>query len=219
MTSHQECIDRYAALVVRVAANVQPGQQVVVMADISHAPIVRAVAEDAYAVGASRVFVDYADPLVRRSALLHAPEEGLRDVRPWELARLEEWEESGTAVIRLTGNADPHVFDGIDPGRLAITGTEWATRFRQVLLGGSVQWTIVAAPNPGWAEQVFGEPDLDRLWAAVEVAMRLDAGDADAVVEEWRRHPDRLGSRAATLTGLGLTRSATTAAAPTSSSA
>ena len=30
-----------------------------------------------------------------------------------------------------------------------------------------MQWTIVAAPNAGWAEQVFGEPDLERLWEAV----------------------------------------------------
>jgi aminopeptidase len=67
-----------------------------------------------------------------------------------------------------------------------------------------VQWTIVAAPNEGWATQVFGEPDLERLWEAVSVAMRLDAGGPEDVVEEWRRHRDRLGARARVLTDLGL---------------
>ena len=71
-------------------------------------------------------------------------------------------------------------------------------------MSGKVQWTIVAAPNEGWARQVFGEPDLERLWEAVSVAMRLDAGGPEEVVEEWRRHRDRLGARARALTKLRL---------------
>ncbi len=71
-------------------------------------------------------------------------------------------------------------------------------------MSGQVQWTIVAAPNEGWATQVFGEPDLERLWEAVSVAMRLDAGGPEDVVEEWRRHRDRLGARARALTDLRL---------------
>ena len=51
---------------------------------------------------------------------------------------------------------------------------------------------------------MFGEPDLERLWEAVSVAMRLDAGGPEDVVEEWRRHRDLLGSRAKALTALGL---------------
>jgi aminopeptidase len=51
---------------------------------------------------------------------------------------------------------------------------------------------------------VFGEPDLERLWEAVSVALRLDAGGPEDVVEEWRRHRDTLGVRAAALTKLQL---------------
>ena len=28
-------------------------------------------------------------------------------------------------------------------------------------------WTIIACPTAGWAESVFGEPDIDRLWGAL----------------------------------------------------
>ena len=108
------------------------------------------------------------------------------------------------ASIRLTGNPDPHVFDGIDPARGALVSHELAARFREMTVGGHVQWAIVAAPNEGWATQVFGEPDLERLWEAVSVAMRLDAGSPEDVVEEWRRHRDRLGARAQSLTDLRL---------------
>src|SRR3954453_2418662 len=115
MTLEQDRVDSYAALVVHVGANVQPGQEVLLQADVAHAPIARAVAEQAYAAGASRVRVEYSDPYVRRSALRHAPAEALTSHAAWEAARLDEWAAKGLASIRLTGNPDPHVFDGIDP--------------------------------------------------------------------------------------------------------
>ena len=204
MTLVPDRIDNYAALVVHVGANVQPGQEVLVQADVAHRDIARAVAEQAYAGGATRVLVEYHDPHVRRSALVHAPEEALTAVSKWELDRLDAWTGSGLAFIRLTGNPDPHLFDGIDPARTVLINQELAAKSREMLLSAEVQWTIVAAPNEGWASQVFGEPDLERLWEAVSVAMRLDAGGPEDVVEEWRRHRDRLGARARALTDLGL---------------
>ena len=204
MSLEQDRIDSYAALVVRVGANVQPGQEVLLMADVAHAPIARAVAEQAYVAGASRVRMEYSDPYVRRSALRHAPEESLTSHAPWEAARLEEWTARGIASIRLTGNPDPHLFDEVDPSRTVLVSQELASAFRRMTMSGKVQWTIVAAPNAGWSTQVFGEPDLERLWEAVGVAMRLDAGGPEEVVEEWRRHRDRLGARAQALTDLRL---------------
>ena len=62
-------------------------------------------------------------------------------------------------------------------------------------------WTVVAAPNAGWASQVFGEPDVERLWAAVAIATRLDEPDP---VAAWRAHLGRLAARSAALNGAGL---------------
>ena len=189
-------LTRYAKLVVEVGTNVQPGQPVLVTADVAHAPVVRAIAEQAYLAGASRVNVDYTDRYVRRSALLYGPAESLTTAPAWELARLRESEQSGAALIRLTGNPDPHLFDGIDPARVAAVPSELATESRRVVLGGKVAWTVCAAPNAGWAEQVFGEPDEERLWEAVSVAMRFDAPD---VVVAWREHRAALRARAEAL--------------------
>jgi aminopeptidase len=61
-----------------------------------------------------------------------------------------------------------------------------------------VNWTIVAAPNPGWATEVFGEPDVERLWEAVAVATRLDEPDP---VAAWREHNEKLQARADVLNG------------------
>ncbi|HYU66108.1 MAG TPA: aminopeptidase, partial [Jatrophihabitantaceae bacterium] len=95
----------------------------------------------------------------------------------------------------------PNLFDGIDPARLAATPLDLANESRRIILGGNVSWTICAAPNPGWAKQVFGEPDEDRLWQAVGVAMRFDEPD---VVTAWREHRELLKGRAQALDALDL---------------
>jgi aminopeptidase len=60
-------------------------------------------------------------------------------------------------------------------------------------------WTVVGVPNAGWATQVFGEPDVDRLWDLVEHCVRLDEPDPAAA---WRAHIDKLGRRATALDAL-----------------
>ena len=62
----------YARLAVQVGVNLQPGQRLAVNAYVEHVALVRAVAEEAYAVGASHVDVYYSDQRVRRSHIAHA---------------------------------------------------------------------------------------------------------------------------------------------------
>jgi aminopeptidase len=59
-----------------------------------------------------------------------------------------------------------------------------------------MNWTIIAMPNAAWAEQVFGEPDVERLWQAVEKAVRLDTADP---VAQWQAHIRRLDAIASAL--------------------
>ena len=83
-----ELLDRYAELVVRVGANIQPHQDVHLSALVEHAPIARAIVEQAYRAGARRVVVAYSDQHVRRSMIEHAPEEALGSYYPHELEEI-----------------------------------------------------------------------------------------------------------------------------------
>ena len=56
----------------------------------------------------------------------------------------------------------------------------------------TVNWTIAAYPTEGQAQQVFGEPDTDRLWESVAHAVRLDETDP---VAAWQAHTDKLQAR------------------------
>ena len=194
-------IERFADLVVRAGVNVQPGQGVLLRSDTAHLEIARAVTEAAYAAGAAWVEPVWTDGPIRRSAVRHASLETLSSSRPWALERIRHWREQGFASITLLGDADPHLLDGADPAKAAASPVEEARAMREALFDG-IRWTAVGAPNPGWARQVFGEPDLDRLWAAVATAMRLDADDP---VAAWRDRAATLAERAERLNELELT--------------
>ena len=75
-------IDRYATLITRVGANVQPGQSVFVTALVEHAPLVRALARAGYEAGAKRVDVRYVDKHVKHAQIELADDDVLTETTP-----------------------------------------------------------------------------------------------------------------------------------------
>jgi aminopeptidase len=74
--------------------------------------------------------------------------------------------------------------------------------FRELISKNQVNWTVVAAPNPGWAARVFPGVDpscrIDRLWEAITVLCRLNRPDPIAA---WRDHLAALAARRDFLNG------------------
>jgi aminopeptidase len=192
-----ERLERYAELVVKVGANVQPDQLVEIVASLEHAPLVRAVGAAAYRAGARYVDVVYSDQHVRRAMIELGPRQTLTYTPPWLLQIRRDIGESRGAIVSTTGEAEPDLLADLDPDRVGgARMTELAEETVRQLNERSVNWTVVAFPNPGWAKFVFGEPDVERLWEAVAFCVRLDEPDP---VAAWREHADRLEQRAQTL--------------------
>jgi aminopeptidase len=193
-------LERYAAVAVRVGANVGPGQTLFVDALIEHAPLVRALARQAYAAGARYVDVRYGDQHVRRAMIELGPDEVLEHSPKWLVERFEAM--AGNARIGTTGDPEPHLLGDLDGERVGRARMKEVTR---IVFGHLterlVNWTGVAYPNEGWAQEVFGEPDVERLWDAVAACTRLDEPDP---VEAWREHMERLDRRAKAVNELGL---------------
>ena len=190
----EERLARYARLAVEVGVNLQPGQLLRVAGHPDHLPFVRAIADVAYECGARYVEAIYADPHLRRSRILHAPEDTLDWSPPWTLALIDELAETNGAMIAITGDPEPELFAELDPARIAKARPRLvAERMLKATDGGRIAWTIVGYPSPGWAQIVFGEPDVERLWEAVAFAARLDEDDP---VGAWRIHIARLQARA-----------------------
>jgi aminopeptidase len=179
---------------VRVGANVQPGQLVDVVARVEHAEIARAVTRAAYEAGARYVDVYYSDQHLRRALIEGAADEVLSWTPPWLLERAKQVGDERAAVVALTGDAEPALLADLPGERVG------KARMRELAEENTRQineqlnnWTVVGVPNEGWAWQMFGEPDLERLWQAVEYCVRLDEDDP---VAAWRTHVGKIGRRA-----------------------
>jgi aminopeptidase len=101
------------------------------------------------------------------------------------------------AYIQVVADAEPMLLADLDESKVGRwrpreVGAEWG----RIINDRSVNWTLIAAPSAGWAEQVFGKPDVEALWRAVEKAVRLDQDDP---VAAWREHTARLRTIAAAL--------------------
>jgi aminopeptidase len=198
MTDADERLERYAELTVRVGANVQEGQELFIQALVEHAPLVRALTRQAYRAGASYVNVLYRDQHVRRAMIELGPDEALTYTPEWMKVAIES--SGAQAFIATAGDPEPELLADLDGGRVGRARMlEVSEIINRQLAERSVNWTIVAAPNEGWANQVFDEPDLERLWEAVSYCMRLDEDDP---VAAWQEHLGRLDRRSASMNEL-----------------
>jgi aminopeptidase len=182
----------YAKLVIRLGVNVQVGQRVVIGCVPEQAPVARALAEEAYRVGASHVLIDYSDPYLQRDQVRFASEDQLGRVLGSKLEEVRAWHADRPALIRLTGNPHPTLMDGLDPARLAKSvPVELISEMFALVSTNAVAWTVVGASTLGWAESI-GVASVAELWDAVAVAMRLDEDDP---VRAWRDHIAMLQGR------------------------
>jgi aminopeptidase len=195
--SGDDRLERYAKLAVEVGVGLQPGQDLIVQAQVEHAPLARQVVRAAYAAGARYVSVVYQDQHVVRAQVELGPDEGLGWTPSWLVEQLEDATRRRGAFLNITGDPDPDLMAGLDGAKLArAQPTELRRASIRAITERLIAWSIVGCPTEGWASVVFGEPDVERLWRALERAVRLDEPDP---VAAWREHVERLEARALAL--------------------
>jgi aminopeptidase len=198
-------LERFADLVVRFAANVQPGQVVAIGTEPGKLELTRAIADAAYRAGAKFVDVMCFDMHVKRSRLLHAAQDTLDYVPPWYGERVLALGELRAARIGLTGPAAPGLLNDLDPERAGRDQLPFLRESSQVVNARTTNWTAVPCPTAPWAQLVFPAlaPDaaLARLWELVTHICRLDEDDP---VAAWRERQDVLVGVSERLTALRL---------------
>lgn len=193
-----ERLDRYARLAIEVGLNLAPGQDLLVDALVEHAPLARSVARAAYAAGARYVDVLYSDRRLTRTLVELAADDALEWTPDWLVRRVEEADRRSSAMLSLHGDPEPDLMADLDGARVARARMPALRRTTMRVINGSrVNWCVIACPTEGWARAVFHEPDVEKLWGAVESAVRLDEPDPTAA---WREHVARLRARATALT-------------------
>ena len=180
----------YAQLLIRTGVNLQPGQGLVIRAELGHADFVRLAVAEAYRAGASYVHVDWTDMLVQRAMLQNANLEKT-ELPAYEITRFHQMVDEGWARLALVGPDFPTALDDVDPAatRQWTVKRSRATKFyMDAMMANRMQWCVAAVPTPAWAKEVF--PDLpageamDALWSAIFKLVRADQPDPVAAWDQ-----------------------------------
>ncbi|MDQ3849953.1 MAG: aminopeptidase [Actinomycetota bacterium] len=194
-------LERFAELVVRFAANVQPGQIVGLTTEPGKEALTRAIAESAYRAGAKFVDVWTFDLHVKRARIRFAAEDTLDYVPPWYGERILALGEHRGARITLTGPVAPGLLNDLDPARAGRDQLPFLRETSRVVNERTTNWAAVPCPSAPWAELVHPDRDpggaLERLWEQVLHICRLDEDDP---VAAWRSRGDDLATIAERLT-------------------
>lgn len=202
MLDFKQKLENYALLAVKIGVNIQPGQTLIVNADIVSAELVRLVVRKAYEAGARFVKVNYSDEVVVRTRYDLAPSDSFLEPPQWQADELEDYAKKGAAFLTII-SANPDLLNGVEPGRIAdnqrISGQTLAP-YRELLMGNHASWSGLAFPSASWAAKVFPdappEQQIELLWDAIFRATRADQKDP---IEAWRQHLDGLKARCASL--------------------
>jgi aminopeptidase len=194
-------LDKYAELLIAVGVNLQSGQRLLIDALVEHAPLVRSLVKAAYAAGSPYVDVVYGDEYVKRELIAGGPDEAVGHSPSWLVERMRSIGEAKGAHLGLVSSPEPGLFAGLDESRIGRSRMIEVSNVRRDLIGaGGISWTFGGCATEGWAKEIFGEPDVERLWKLIADTARLDEDDP---VEAWWAHSRRLQERARLMTERG----------------
>ncbi len=204
MSISKPLLQKYAQLIVRTGANVQPGQVVQLTVSVEQSAFAALIMEECYRAGASKVNVEWTFDIQRRLNFLYADQETLSRVLPWEEAKMKQMVEDLPCRIYIASE-DPDAMNGIDPQKLSavMQARGKVVKPYRNAIDGRHQWVIAAYPSEKWAKKCFPEAKdaIDRLWDAILKTVRVEEeGDP---VAAWQQHTDFIQQKAAWLNAQG----------------
>lgn len=195
----------YAKVIVRVGANVQKGQDVVINANVNDEYFVKYVVEEAYKAKANMVHVEWSSDEVAKRKYKYSSLKALKEYPEWQIKKLEYRRDTLPAMIHID-SSDPDALASIDPKKMM----EVRKAIGPIILPirkemeNKYQWTIAAIPGEAWAKKVFtGEKKnvaIKKLWDAIFKTARI-YGDS---VENWNKHNANLLDKCNKLNNLGI---------------
>jgi aminopeptidase len=169
-------------------ANVQPGQVMLVTAELGQEELARSIAAAAYDRGAKYVDVNYFDPYVKRARIEHADPDTLDFVPSWYGERAVAHADGRGARVTLAGVTAPNLLDDLDNALVGRDRLPYLKEIPKIVGERSTNWCIVPCPHPAWAKLVhpeLSEADAyEKLWAELEHVLRLDEPDPS---EAWEK--------------------------------
>ena len=199
-------LKNYEKLIVRVGANVQKCQDVLIYAELDQPRFVEYVVSEAYKAKAKSVKVRWSHSPIDKIVYKKESLSSLSHVEKWVIERAKHYVETLPAVIFLLSE-DPDALKGVDQTKMAKISQATYPILKPYYdqKENKYQWCIAGVPGPAWAKKVF--PSLSKgqamkkLWEAILFTSRALEGDP---IENWREHNANLKRRSDHLNSLKL---------------
>lgn len=196
--SFDENFALYAKLAIHGGVCLQPGQELLLAADIQDVRLVRLVIQEAYKAGAKNVHVLYGD---EESSLIRyqlGSDEAMDYAPTWLYNGLAQAAESNAARLGIfSGN--PNLLKDVPADRIAKYSKAQgiaSKKLAEFISGFKINWSIVGAPSVAWAKMVFPNDDeataMSKLWEAIFLTSRVLEEDP---LVAWETHCDSLERR------------------------
>ena len=192
-------IDKFAQLAIKSGINVQPGESLLIRADVESRDFARRCVREAYKAGAKHVYVEYSDEVITREKYLNAPSQAFDEYPEWQSYKYTQIAKEGGSFLSIIAN-DPDLMKGVDPdriGRFQKEAGKYLKEWRSYTLNDRVKWSIVAVPSLAWAKRVH--PNLaeneavEELWKNILDCSRV----TEDPVAAWEDHNKNLKEKTA----------------------
>ncbi len=179
----------YAKLIVKMGANVQKNQDVIIVASVDDNYFVKYVVEECYKAKARKVTVDWISDDVTRLNYKYQKAKTLGEVTEWRKAKLQYEVDTLPARIYIE-SSDPDALNGLDQDKITearrLSGPI-IMEYREKM-DNKYQWTICGIPGVKWAQKVFPNETksnaLKKMWDAIVKTTRLEGNP----IENWQKH-------------------------------
>ena len=196
----------YAQLLAQKGLNVQPGQDVLITAELDQPEFVTMCVEECYKLGARSVIVDWTHQPASKLHCDYRSLETQSKLEDWQLARWQ-WQVDNRPAKLFIESDDPDGLAGVDQEKhsKATAAVRAAIKPYRNQMDNHYQWCIAAVPGKAWAKKMFPAlPDDEavlRLWDAILSTARAADGNG---VENWNKHNADLVERYNYLNSLGI---------------
>ena len=203
----KENLHQYARLLLQEGVNLQQDQLLVINGDVENKDFVYIVVEEAYALGAKDVHINWRSTITAKSRLTNAKDTVLANPAPWIADMYHHIVDSNACILSLI-SANPFAYEGVPSEKIALSSRSMSklTKFyHEAIMDSSLTWCVASVATLTWANLLGYEGDddekINRLWNTIFTLCRMKNVSED---ESFSTHLNRLAQRTATLNDLQL---------------
>lgn len=187
----------FAKLVLRYGVNIQKGQGLEIACPVDCKETARALAEQAYLMGAKIVRVRWNDEILEKINYDYASTNALCEIPKWWVDSKEDLVKNNFCYVAIA-NENPTLFKDVSPKKLGAVSkvkSKLLKNFSNSVMSDKIRWCVVSVPTKDWAKEIMPNDKnaLKKLTQAIATTMRLDKPNPSL---EWEKHLRLLETRA-----------------------